>query len=302
VVTWAQFEEKEYEVGAAVELAEGRAGRPVFSSGQVLEALLGYDAVAHPDAAHRIWRLLELPRPDGVVLVPGYWRPGSVPPSHALPRSPVSLVLQYKRPEYLVGATAGQWRFWHRPYLRFTVNGRQQAVLARLERALGDQAAVRYACPAFWQRGQYEAALVTGRVLERSGFVRPQTMVGHRVWSYIEPGADGRANPSGRAAWLERLGDVLLGLADAPNTGQAVVVPDGLAGHLAVLGRAARERQPALRAVLARFAEQLDDSSLELTSGQAQAVLNIAAITSLAVRLGASWHVLDRAALGALDS
>jgi hypothetical protein len=299
-VTWAQFEEKEYEVAAAVELANGLAGGPVFSSGQVLEAVLGYDAAAHPDPGHRIWRLLDLPRPEGVVLVAGYWRPGSTPPADALPRAPVSLILQYKRPEYLVGATAGQWRFWHRPYLRFTVSRRQQAVLARLERALGDQAAVRYACPAFWQRGQYEAALLSGQVLERSGFVRPQTMVGHRVWTYIDAGADGRANPAGRAVRLERLKDLLLALTDLQTTGRDLVTSNGLATHLATLGRAARDREPMLRARLAQFAELLEDSSLELTSQEADGVLDVAAITTLSLENGASWHLLDRASLPAI--
>jgi hypothetical protein len=301
-VTWAQFEEKEYEVAAAIELASGRAGSPVFSSGQVLEAVLGYHAASHPDPGHRIWRLLEVPRPDGVVLVSAHWRPGSTPPGDALPRTPVSLILQYKRPEYLVGATAGQWRFWHRPYLRFAVSGRQQAVLARLERALGDQAAVRYACPAFWQRGEYEAALLAGQVLERSGFVRPQTMVGHRVWTYIEPGADGRANPAGRAVWLERLEDLLLGLTEQQTAGRELVPTDGMAAHLAALGRAARDRQPLLRARLARFAELLEDSSLELTSQETEGVLDVAAITTLALRVGATWQLLDRSALPAIGS
>ena len=47
----AEFEEKEYEIPAAIELASGRSRfGHVFSPGQVLEGILGYDAAVTPCA------------------------------------------------------------------------------------------------------------------------------------------------------------------------------------------------------------------------------------------------------------
>jgi hypothetical protein len=75
-VAWAEFEEKEYEVASAVELAMGASAfGPVFSSGQILEELLGHDAAAHPPRDHVLWQVLEVPRPAGERLVPAHWSP-----------------------------------------------------------------------------------------------------------------------------------------------------------------------------------------------------------------------------------
>lgn len=110
-VTWAHFHEKEYEVGFGIELASGGSQRaPVFSCGQVLEKVLGYDATADPSHDHLIWRLLRVPRPAGLRLLPAHWSRGPQPTAGSLPVTPISLILQYKRPEYLFGPTAKQWR------------------------------------------------------------------------------------------------------------------------------------------------------------------------------------------------
>jgi hypothetical protein len=86
------------------------------------------------------------------------WSPGVNPPASRLPPTPVSLILQYKRPEYLSGPRAEQWRFWRQPYFRFGRTSDQHTVLRRLERNLGSDAIVRYAAPAFWRRGDLDAA------------------------------------------------------------------------------------------------------------------------------------------------
>lgn len=71
----AEFEEKQYEVPACIELATGKLGAGVFSSGQVLEKILGYDVAARVDPNHLLWRVLRAPRPAGVSLVPEFWSP-----------------------------------------------------------------------------------------------------------------------------------------------------------------------------------------------------------------------------------
>ena len=96
---WAEFEEKQYEIAATVEL--GRRG-DVFGAGQVLEKIVGYDAAAAPSADHPIWRVLRLPRPRGLRLLPSHWQRRTQPAARELPSVAVSLILQYKRPEYLL--------------------------------------------------------------------------------------------------------------------------------------------------------------------------------------------------------
>lgn len=133
------------------------------------------------------------------------WSPGVNPPASRLPPTPVSLILQYKRPEYLSGPRAEQWRFWRQPYFRFGRTSDQHTVLRRLERNLGSDAIVRYAAPAFWRRGDLDAARFGQWVLVRSGFVSPNAVGRHRVWTYVKPGIDGRANPRRRPDPLKGL-------------------------------------------------------------------------------------------------
>lgn len=72
----AEFEEKEYEMAFNIELAAG--GGAVFSSGQVLEKIVGYDAAGAPDRDHAVWQILSVPRPKGLRLVQTHWRPGDM--------------------------------------------------------------------------------------------------------------------------------------------------------------------------------------------------------------------------------
>jgi len=178
-VAWAEFEEKEFEVPATVELASGCG--VVLPPGQVLEHLVGYDVAADPVANHRIWRILSVPRPAGVRLVPDMWERAAAPSASALPRIPLSLFVQYKRPEFLRGPRAAQRRHWNRPYFRITRAASQHRVLLRLERRLGDAALVRYAAPAFWQRHELEVAHLRRSVLAQTGFVAPSAIGTPRV-------------------------------------------------------------------------------------------------------------------------
>jgi hypothetical protein len=288
-----QFEEKEYEVAADIELA--RSGH-VFGAGQVVEAVLGYDAVAAPTRDHLIWRVLGVPRPPGVRLIPAHWQPGSRPSAAALPSVLVSLIIQYKRPDYLYGATARQWRMWNEPYFRFARTTRQHTILGRLERRLSTDALVRYAAPAFWRRGELEAAQLDGRVLLESGFVRPSDIGDHRVWTYIAPGSVGLPNPRGRAARFETFEDVLASVRIGPllDVGQTdlVVREPGLSEHLSKVGAAAVDRTPKLRRRIDEWVWTLQDRDLGISEMQIQMLANVAAIVTTTDTMNASWHLV----------
>jgi hypothetical protein len=291
-VTWAEFEEKEYETAAVGELMRADVGGNsfAFSAGQVLEKVVGYDAAAAPSAAHVIWRIVQLPRPVGVRLLPSLWAPGAVPRADQLPTSPVMLVLQFKRPEYLYGASARQWRFWEQPYFRFHRDAEQQRVLYALERNVGNDALIRYAAPAFWRRSELEAAHLRGQVTEQSGFVMPSRLVRHRWWTYVRPGIDGRANPRGTHAPFETRDDLLRALLDRPMSPTDLVASDVFGEHLERVGAAAgaAARAP-LRRSVQRWQDELrirEPNLAETTIRQIGAVAMVSSVTS---SIGAIW-------------
>lgn len=284
---WAEFEEKQYEIAATVEL--GRRG-DVFGAGQVFEKILGYDASAAPFPDHPIWRVMRAGRPKGLRLLPSHWHGGTTPPADALPSVLVSLIVQYKRPEYLRGANAKQWRLWRRPYYRFTRSAHQQRVLLRLERALGAAASVRYASPAFWTRGELEVAQLAQEVLGRSGFVRPSALGSHKIWTYVQPGRDGRSNPAGPRRRFETLYE-LFDLERQGSDPAALVRYDDLGRHLRALGEAAMARNPVLRREVATWLKSLYESDLGLAPEQITQLGDLAAIVTVTERIGASWHL-----------
>jgi hypothetical protein len=286
-VAWAEFEEKQYEIAATVEL--GRRG-DVFGAGQVLEEIVGYDAAAAPSSDHPLWRVLRVPRPRGLRLLPSHWQRGTEPHPQDLPSRLVSLILQYKRPEYLRGANAKQWQLWRRPYFRITRSSRQQRILLRLERNLGTAATVRYAAPAFWQRGELEAAQLAHEILLRSGYVRPLDLGSHRVWTYEEPGIDGRANPAGPRRPFETFERLLF--EDRRTSGPSdLALYEGLPNHLRALGDAATERTPILRRRVEIWVRRLFSRDVGLTPDQILQLGDLAAIVTVTDQIGASWHL-----------
>jgi hypothetical protein len=285
-VPWAEFEEKQYETAATVEL--GRRG-DVFGAGQVLEKIVGYDAAVAPSSDHPLWRLLRVPRPRGLRLLPAHWASGVQPKTEELPSVAISLILQYKRPEHLFGANAKQWSFWGQPYFRFTRSSRQQRILAQLERNVGIAATVRYAAPAFWRRGELEAAQLQGQALARSGFVGPTDLARHRVWTYRLPGIDGRANPTGSRRPFDTFEELF---SRWPPSAPGELVPyEGLSDHLLALGTAAMERNPTLRRKIEAWLRALPSRDLGLDSEQIRQVGDLAAIVTVTDQIGASWHL-----------
>ena len=189
-VVWSEFAEKPFENLANVELK-------AMATDQVAEALLGYDAFANPSSRHKIWGYLGEKRPRGLVLTPSHWVGVTAPkPSHIGVQASTSLILQYKRCEYMVRPNAGQSHLWGgRPYYRFQVANLQQTILATLEANLGQSALVRYAAPAFHRYDQLWQHLKRGTGLANTGFVAPTQLQGHRYWTYDSAGSAGIANP-----------------------------------------------------------------------------------------------------------
>lgn len=291
----AEFEEKQYETAANIELAWGVRHPAVFSSGQVLEEILGYDTAAAPSPSHVIWRVLGVARPNGVRLVPSFWFPQTVPPANRLPLSPVSLVLQFKRPDHLRGAAARQWRLWSHPYFRFERTEKQHQVLRRIEQRVGSAAVVRYAAPAFWRYAELEAHQLEGRVLEESGFVSPVALGSHRVWTYDRPGALGYPNPDGDGLRFESLEELLF--REFPSVQPAeVVLYRPLAEHLALLAEAVGYRAPAVRGPVEEWVRLVAREIPELEHGPLARLHDYALVQSALAKIGACWFLTGNGA------
>ncbi|MFF0341245.1 hypothetical protein [Kribbella sp. NPDC004875] len=288
----ADFEEKTYETAYNAELAYGIGGnRLVFSPGQVLEKLTGFDAAHSPGSAHLIWQVLGLPRPRGVRLVPEHW-PKMAPKGDQLPTYPLSLILQFKRAEYLYGARAKQWNLWGGAYYRFQRQRYQHQVLRKLDVALAGKAVVRYAAPAFHTLRQLEAAQMQGRVIARSGHVSPEAMGKHAVWTYQTAGTVGRGNPNGPEVMFESFGQLLEDFVQTRDSRPAALVQyQGLSAHLAAVADACRSRAPRVRRAVAEWAGNLNQARPPFES--VQPLVDYFTIQAVMSWYQMSWWVID---------
>jgi len=289
-MVFAEFEEKQYESAFNIELSSSGL---VFASGQVLEKLTGYDAAGDPGANHALWRIMGVPRPQGIRLVPTHWTPASrreQPPANKLPSHPVSFIAQFKRPEYLQGSAASQYAFWRQPYYRFSRVANQHSRLRKLEAQLAGIASVTYAAPAFHRVAELEEAQLKGQIVNSTGFVSPTRLGRHRVWTYIAPGMVGRGNPDGEEITFAVF-EALFTTPDSANT-QAIAIRQGVSDHLSALAEASR----AAYGVRSRLVDswianvrQVADVSPEIL----ESLRDYAIVQSLVHYLGASWWLMD---------
>jgi hypothetical protein len=282
---FAEFEEKQYEMPANIELGLQHAA--VFAAGQVLEAVVGYDVAAHPPQNAPIWRLVGVNAPPGLQLVPNLWQRARVRPrSAALPSTYVSLIFQYKRPQYLSTSLALQWHHWGGSYYRFPIVRHQQDTLEALENALGARAAVRYACAAFWTYGNLQTHQASQSVLANSTFVPPASLVGHQVWTYNAPGTAGFANPRHEEIPTERFRDVW-----GKIKGQRRTRRENLFEHLRGLGAGIGVPMITENTGPGWLAEFASQNHLEAV--QRQSVLDAIGVADHCGKAGASWFVAD---------
>lgn len=291
-----RFEEKEYESHASDEL---NAPRLWFRSGywpvgQVLEAVLGFDAGFDP-AKREIWRLLRLPRPRGITVAPTCWvgSPGGLPRSPDLSCQRVSLFVNFKRPESY--KRKGR-KLFGTPYFRFSVRNRppapnQHAILTTLATNISEDAAVvRYAAAAFQLRSELESLRATRDILVHSCFVSPLAIPApHSAWAYQGPGLLGAPNPDGPSEPSETL-DELVRHATRDRA------PEDLNRHLSVLAKGAGETLPArTRANIDAWITEATTSSeiAEVATGNLGGLHDLVTVSTAAARARAAWiHIV----------
>ena len=190
----AEFEEKDYEGPLYNQLLFGN--HRISTPGQVFENAFGLDAALeanHPN----FWDFFNYTDvPNGIYLSDYGWgwvwrRYGK---HRDLPNFPVNLLIQAKRPDYLLGrnhkiASHGITK----DYWRFKVREHQQPLLYKLERQLRNRALVVYASSAFHTLYNLNKFTENKTIVENSTFVRPTRLIGHHSWNYDQPGTFGVA-------------------------------------------------------------------------------------------------------------
>ena len=193
----AEFEEKTYEWPLYNQLE--RAQPFVYTPGQVMESLVGFDAGMYA-ADVVLWQTLGYSSPPpGTVLSGIAWPPGWGPraPKRDFPDERLNLFLQAKRPVYherrpralktLSGIGTPIWSF--------RVTEHQQKLLEILATTTLGMAHVAYASAVFHTNAALFAHMKQGTIVENSTFPSAMALKGHDAWYYWCPGATGAANP-----------------------------------------------------------------------------------------------------------
>lgn len=193
----AEFEEKTYEWPLYNQLE--RAQPFVYTPGQVMEGILGFDAGMYATNM-ALWQTLGYSSPPVGTLVSGIvWPAGFGPrnPKAEFPEVRLNLFLQAKRPVYhtrrprslkaLNGVGVPLWSF--------KLTDHQQKLLEVLATTTQGTAHVAYASAVFHTNAALFAHMKGGTIVENSTFPSALSLKGHDAGYYWLPGASGAANP-----------------------------------------------------------------------------------------------------------
>lgn len=190
----AEFEEKEFEGPLNSQLM---FGGPLWSPGQVLEQLVGFD-VAMLTAHSAFWAARGFSEPpSGAVVQLEWWLRDIARLVVGVRRPPhfqMNVFLQHKRPEYLSRSSASEWATWGANYFRFWITSHQQAALDACAAALGQNGLVAYSCPAFHRRVDLWAHTQNRTLIANTHFAPAPNLSGHSRYTYINATSPGVAH------------------------------------------------------------------------------------------------------------
>lgn len=191
----AQFREKTYESYFLAELA--RRTNILYAPDQLDEAFLGFDgAFFLPFAELRHWlpymrrRRWELLTALPVSAIDHF----ADELNDRLPPFRFNLFVQYKRPDYMMRASAAEWPSWSRPYYRYDTMPHQQELLEKVALSAGRRAATVYAAPAFWTAENLFDCAKTNSIVASSNIVSVALLNGHDRFSFSSSGNFGIAH------------------------------------------------------------------------------------------------------------
>jgi hypothetical protein len=186
------FEEKTYEyyMNRALEHVVGQNN--LFPPGQLLEGVVGFDAMAYSDE-YPFWVLFSPKR--GIVTSTDLWgnNPEILRQKDKLPEFLVNLFLQYKRPEFISKWNGRDFKYWKKPHFRYYIDQDQQDILFRLENKTKETAVVVYSAPAFYKKDDLFNYYRNNTIIQQSNFTEPHTMQNHKRYTYITAGGGGAA-------------------------------------------------------------------------------------------------------------
>lgn len=190
----AEFEEKEFEGPLNCQLA---LGAPLWSPGQVLEQLVGFDA-AMITVNSVFWATHGFATPPpGAVVQPAWW-PWVITRLAVRVRRPppfrMNVFLQHKRPEYLSSSSASEWTTWKASYFRFWITNHQQVALDACAAALGRDGLVAYSCPAFHRRIDLWSHIQNQTLIANTHFAPALNLSGHKRYTYVNATSSGVAH------------------------------------------------------------------------------------------------------------
>ncbi|SEU28484.1 hypothetical protein SAMN05443639_113173 [Stigmatella erecta] len=194
VPQFAEFEEKEFEGPLNTQLC---LGTPMWSPGQVLEAIVGFDvALMVQDSV--FWGQQGFAAlPQGAAIHSSWWHSAIAHLAVQVPSPPsfrLNLFLQYKRPQYLHVAQAGEWSDWQKAYYRFRTMAHQQSALDACAQALGANGLVAYASPAFHSRVALYRHVEHRTLRANTHFAPASRLTGHELYTYVDATTPGKAH------------------------------------------------------------------------------------------------------------
>lgn len=177
-----EFEEKQYETLMNMSLF---TVRNIYVPGQVYEKMVGIDSAGNIDNEYikclfGLW-------PVGIELCKLFVKPEN------LPQFKCNIFLQYKRPEFITTAKGSEYKFWGKPYYRYSLTPHQQITLEDLERRVKKMAIVAYACPTYYTYEALFSSQARNKIIEESNFVSPSLLSGHHVYTFLKSGKKGKA-------------------------------------------------------------------------------------------------------------
>ena len=184
---WAEFNERQYEIGFNKEICTEH--EVWWTPSQHQEHWLGFDGAYLTDDP-RIFQILQTDSiPSGIRLDRFF----SYEMDSIFPGSYFNLFVQHKRPEFIKSGRGKEMAHWKRSYYRFNIDSRQQKLLEKLEKDSNSNAVVTYACAAFYRLTDFYCNLINKSLIGFSNFVRPSRLNGHDRYTFDTPGSCGEA-------------------------------------------------------------------------------------------------------------
>lgn len=178
------YEEKVFESYFNSELRDYT--RMVFSPGQCLEGLLGFDFMGNIPFAYlnEIFGINQ--NLSGITKEElETWLGYSL---DSIPNITANIFLQYKKPVYLTNSNASEWWYWQKKYFRYSIYSEQQEILEQLSETIGDQGVVLYASPAIKDVQELYNKYFNKGLIRNVNFQLASNLTGHHHNTYISAG------------------------------------------------------------------------------------------------------------------